>query len=449
MYDDPSEPVELGAGIFVEANRILYNAAKEFGLELVGGPRNEIRRPGGVNAPEFGVWNGEKFVYMHDGQNQWWDLSKLMWRYGILAPMRTDRLVKATIGRFLRLYDEWLSYESLTDAADRLGLTALTSVSGGQLLKSHSIGDKFANEIVQAGTRVNYAQNISYIHGLESMVSMAGSGAMSVRGGNWQIFAKMLQMSSAEINLDSEVITLERTEDGLWKLEINQRSIDGIVEVKSETFDSVVIASPFQYAGLEIEPAPSRTPIPVPYVELHVTLFTSPHELSANAFKLSTADIVPNTILTTLPSSSNGQHPLNDGEPDSSDEIDFFSISTLRSVYNQHLKQNEYLYKIFSASRFSDTHLCQILGLSQEPLSTSERCGDISSIVTWKYEKTWNAYPYEYPRHNFEPHWLADNLWYTGGMDSFISTMETNALMGRKVGHALVERWMHIRDCDA
>ena len=442
MYDDPSEPVELGASIFVEANRILYNAVKEFGFELVGGPTDEIRRPEGKNASEFGVWNGDEFVYMHDGHNQWWDLSKLIWRYGILAPMRTDRLVKATIDRFLRLYDEWLPFESLTDAADRLGLTALTSISGRQLLESHSIGDKFANEIVQAGTRVNYAQNISYIHGLETMVSMAGSGAMSVQGGNWQIFAMMLETSSAEINLDSEVSMLEKTEDGLWKLEINQRGVDDIVETRYEMFDSVVIASPFQYAGLEIEPTPSINPTTVPYVELHVTLFTSPYELSATAFNLSSAATVPNTVLTTLPSSSKGQHPINDGKNDSSDQIDFFSISTLRSTFNPHLHQDEYLYKIFSPSRFSDHHLCYILGLSQDLSTLGERCGDMSSVLTWKYEKTWNSYPYEYPQRRFDPHWLDENLWYTGGMDSFISTMETNALMGRRVGHALVEKWM-------
>ena len=466
VYDDPSEPVELGASIFVEANKILCAAAEEFGFDVGSadvGRRKGFGREGGGEgaggggdekdataaaaavAPQFGVWNGKEFVYIHQGQNQWWDLSKLVWNYGLLAPMRTNKLVKATINQFLRLYEEWQPHQTLTDAAAALELTGLTSVSGRELLKAHSVSEKFANEIVQAGTRVNYAQNISFIHGLETMVSMAGAGAMSVAGGNWRIFSKMLQVASAEINLGSEVKTLEKAADGLWRVEVDQKGVGDLLDRRSEIFDTVVVASPFQYADLEIQPTPSHVPAPVPYVGLHVTLFTSPYELSASAFNLSSDGLVPDTILTTLLSSSSlasNQRPINDGESQSFDGTGFFSISTLRSVYNPQLRQAEYLYKVFSPTRLSDSFLCHILGLSHEPTIVGERCGNMSTVLTWRHEKTWNSYPYEYPRAGFEPHWLGENLWYTGGMDNFISTMETNALMGRKVASDIIDKWM-------
>ena len=37
---------------------------------------------------------------------------------------------------------------------------------------------------------------------------------------------------------------------------------------------------------------------------------------------------------------------------------------------------------------------------------------------------------------------LAPGLWYTGGIESFISTMETSALMGKNVAALMVQSWL-------
>jgi prenylcysteine oxidase/farnesylcysteine lyase len=46
-----------------------------------------------------------------------------------------------------------------------------------------------------------------------------------------------------------------------------------------------------------------------------------------------------------------------------------------------------------------------------------------------------------YPRVTFEETLLAPGVWYTGGIESFISTMETSALMGRNVAALMVQSW--------
>lgn len=46
---------------------------------------------------------------------------------------------------------------------------------------------------------------MSEIHALGAAVSMATSGAKSVKGGNWQIFAGMLKNASATVVLGTEV----------------------------------------------------------------------------------------------------------------------------------------------------------------------------------------------------------------------------------------------------
>ena len=62
--------------------------------------------------------------------------------------------------------------------------------------------------------------------------------------------------------------------------------------------------------------------------------------------------------------------------------------------------------------------------------------------ISWYYRKIWDSYPYEYPRVTFENIELADGFYYTSGMESFISTMETNALMGKNVARLIVDDYL-------
>lgn len=123
--------------------------------------------------PLLGIWNSEEFVFTQaPGGRDWWDNAKLIWKYG-LAPIRTVRLMKSTVGKFLKMYEApYFPWVSLNQVIYDLGLNVVTAATGEQYLKENSIGDLFANEIIQASTRVNYAQNLPLIHGLEAMVCM-------------------------------------------------------------------------------------------------------------------------------------------------------------------------------------------------------------------------------------------------------------------------------------
>ncbi|KAG9636680.1 putative prenylcysteine lyase, partial [Aureobasidium melanogenum] len=163
VYGDEQNPVELGASIFVEVNHNLVDAAKEFNLSTSG--IRELSTEG----PVLGIWNGRDFVYMQSSGGSWWDTAKLFWRYG-LAPLKTVKLMKATVAKFLKMYEEpYFPWESLSQVAYELGLTAATASTGEQFLDQNGIGKLFAQDIIQASTRVNYAQNLPLIHGLEAM----------------------------------------------------------------------------------------------------------------------------------------------------------------------------------------------------------------------------------------------------------------------------------------
>ncbi|PSN62596.1 prenylcysteine oxidase-like protein 1 precursor [Corynespora cassiicola Philippines] len=422
-WNDPTTPVELGASIFVEVNHILVEAAKTFNLSA------DSKETTVEGVPDLGVWNGHEFVVITESGDSWWDKAKLLWRYG-WAPIKTNRLMKETVGKFLKMYEAPLfPWKSLTEVTETVGLTGTFSSTGEQFLKQGGIGDLFATEIIQASTRVNYAQNLGLIHGLETMVCMATNGAMAIDGGNYQIFENMVNSSSTiSTHLNTQIAKVSKQSDNTYNLTTKSG--------ETSNFDTVIIATPLQFSELDIDPRPKHVPDVIPYVKLHVTLFASPHRLDPKAFNLDPDKNVPQYVLTTLPPGENpGADPNGVGAPG------FLSISNHGSGINPHTSRSELLYKIFSPMPINATFLSHILG---KDIGDGEaKHGSRDGAVSWIYHKTWHSYPYMYPRVTFDEIRLdGDGLWYTSAIESFISTMETSALMGKNVAKLVANGWV-------
>ena len=466
--DDPRYPTELGASIFVEVNQILYKAAQDFNLSTDALKSSHVKG----SQYSLGVWDGESFVLRmaatEDGGNSWWDLAKLVWRYG-LAPYRTQQLMKSTTGRFFRFYDELFPFSSLNEAAARVGLVDFTASTGKEVLKQGGVSDKYSTEIVQASTRVNYGQNLGGIHGLEALVCMATDGAMAVEGGNWQIFDRMLNASEADVRLNTKVTGVKRLDSGTYTIQTTEPSEKSRLEAQlKQEFDAIVLAAPHQFSDIKFTPSLRHVPDEIPYVKLHVTLFTTPYCLSPSFFNFdsSASGEVPEMVLTTLPEGMDlgarmGKHGVG--------PAGFWSVNLLRTI--DHNGTTQYLYKVFSPERLNATWMSDLLGLEEKAHSngppkaqstaSSAKCPKVANSklvanheddnsidqiskehITWSYEKVWDSYPYELPRQTFERIKLDKNVWYTSGIESFISTMETSALMGKNVAKLIVDEYM-------
>jgi len=419
-------------------NRNLVSAVERFGLSTDGlgaGDGNKIPNT-------LGVYNGEAWVYMQSSEDSnWWTGAKLLWKYG-LAPIRTQNLMKETTGKFFKMYDApHFPFSDLSQTIYDVGLTDIIASTGEQYLKGNNIEAPFSTDIIQASTRVNYAQNLDTIHGLETMVCMATSGAMSVRGGNWQIFSHMLSASRAMVHRNTSVTSITKQSDGSYDLtSVPYPAWDVLPKpnsmvITTASYDTIILASPLQYADLTLSPPPLKPPSTIPYVHLHVTLFTSPYTLNPLFFHLHPSSKVPRTILTTP--NPQGKSP------------DFYSISTLRTSLNPATAEQEFLYKIFSPEPMSRESMISIL-YSDEDDTTRE-------TISWILRKEWNSYPIEYPRVTFEDVFLQDEegggegkgaggLWYTSGIESFISTMETSSLMGMNIAKLVTDGWRRNED---
>ncbi|RVX74832.1 hypothetical protein B0A52_01109 [Exophiala mesophila] len=478
----PEYPVELGASIFVAINHILVNATRELNLTS----SVKIYQAPPEAKYELGVWDGTSFVFTADVDDDdnssargWWGIVKLLWRYG-LAPIRTRRAAQAAAATFSKFYEPPLfPFHSLQEVIEETGLIDYTSVTGTEALTNAGVSEKFRREIVQASTRVNYASNLDAIHGLEALVCMAVEGATAVEGGNAQIFEAMAKDSADRVLLNTTVTDVVKDDkSNMVRLSIQNPTT---LEMVTQDFDTVVLAAPLQFSNLSFTPPLASPPKPIPYVPLHVTLFTTPYRLSPLFFNLENIDDVPASVLTTLPPKSSSSTNLTSSISDSrtltnpAGSPGFWSISTLRVLTDvpNYPDSPQYLYKIFSPAPLKASWLAELFDIpyvaspsfssSTSPSSSSESFEDgpdqdsISSLpdgaITWYHHKFWYSYPYETPRRQFEDFELtmqspttdsasSSNLWYLSGMESFISTMETSALAGMNVARLIVDGWV-------
>ena len=144
-------------------------------------------------------------------------------RFNVFSSSRVGDVVT----NFIKVYDQEPRWENITSLAEALGFASAVQSPTDSYLGAQGVSDLFAHEIVEAATRVNYAQvchylppadnsrltyfqNVDELHALEGMVSMATNGATGVLGGNYQIFEEFARRSGAKLLLNTPVSSLPR-----------------------------------------------------------------------------------------------------------------------------------------------------------------------------------------------------------------------------------------------
>ena len=272
---------------------------------------------------------------------------------------------------------------------------------------------------------------------------MAPDDAVQVVGGNWQIFSIMVNQSGAALNKETTVTSIDvksGTGDGesppKYSLRAKMTGSDETgVDEYPVAFDDVVVATPWQFSDIVAGDGTIQHMIDkIPYVTLHVTLFTSPHRLSPEFFGLAPGSKAPTTVLTTL-------SPGEEAKPGSAaaGKVGFYSVSTLSMITNPTTGQQEYTYKIFSPDVVTPDLLSRLLGVKIPETFTGSTTPDTQEAISWYHPHVFQSYPVAYPRVTFQDPIVGRGVYYTAGIESFISCMETNALMGKNVARLIVD----------
>lgn len=278
---------------------------------------------------------------------------------------------------------------------------------------------------------------------------MAAEGAVAVVGGNWQIFSRMAQKSGAHVQLNTTVASIARKgpASSASKYVIkttSSTSPKSKAQAQDVEFDDVVIATPYQFSGITHEDNLMEHPIEsIPYATLHVTLFATPFRLSGEFFGLEPGTEAPISVLTTL---GEGEEPRPGTE--GAGKAGFYSATLVKVVTNPKTQGREYVYKIFSPEAVTAGFLSSLLGVKvPETFTQAEQGSDQEKIsatnpISWYHPTVFKPYPQKLPRVTFQDPILGQGLYYTSGIESFISTMETSALMGRNVARLIVDDYL-------
>ncbi|CAH7671177.1 prenylcysteine oxidase [Phakopsora pachyrhizi] len=434
-FEEPDRypPIEAGASIFVKANRHLFKAVDQFNLTIDSFDDPSLK--------ELAIWDGTEFAFRETGRS-WVDKIKLMWRYG-KAPLQLDSITTKTTTRFESIYSSEFNskgpFDNLDDWAIATGLSDLLTVTASyNLVEQEGINVQAVNELVASATRCNYGQDVSTIHALGALVSLAGSEGYSIKGGNRQIYENFATRSGAKLHLSRQVTSISRVKGSqergetpiskfvLGSRRTNNRSV-GSHEQELDNdlpFDVVVLAAPFHQTRFDRLDVGRLNSIPdQPFVHLHVTLLvtnlTSP---SAKLFGGAENERAPRSIYSTMMRNvlGAGKRPI------------FNSLNYIRNIGKREgVIGDMNVVKIFSEGEMSDETLGELFKSSEN--------------ILWLKRIEWDSYPILNPlksKSSFTPTKLADSFYYLNGFESLISTMETQTVSAWNVANLITrDRW--------
>ncbi|KAK4519197.1 uncharacterized protein ATC70_009429 [Mucor velutinosus] len=384
--------IELGASIFVEANKNLMMATERFGLNKtrLTAFEEEISVK---NRPGLGVWNGKEFLFEESGS--YWDSMKALWRYGF-TPLKFQRKQKEVVQRFMELYDTDHGFEHVSEIVKSLDYQSLLNMTAEAYLKELGINDRFAQEILQTATRGNYCQDLNTLHALAVMVSMeAGHGTWAVESGNYNIFEEFARRSQAAIQLQTKVIAVNNITEVDTDGNTAQRYVVETLDGTSQVFDEVVLAAPIKFSGIHQFPFPTKQE-ERPYHPVYVTLIAGHPD---PCYFGKTMENMPTFVVST-------GVPLVDGFENGQAPFNTFSV-------HRFLENGESVIKIFSQVELHDDYLDKLF------LNRS-----------WTYRKGWHAFPQLEPIAKDQPFPSfilktdendESGIIYTGAFENFIS----------------------------
>ncbi|XP_028766094.1 farnesylcysteine lyase-like [Neltuma alba] len=387
---------EAGASILHPKNFHALNYTKLLNLEF----KEKDSSSGSLS---LGIWDGEKFVFktlkidsnvpLLDKLVSIVNSILLFIRYGF-SLLKMNIFVESTVARFLRYYDEPASrpiFETPDAMLKWAGLYNLTTRTLRDELVDLGLSPLLIEELVTVITRINYGQSV-YISGLAGTVSLAGSGGglWSIKGGNWQMAAGLINQSDVALHLHEEIESIADLGDFY---ELNS------TKGNSYVCEVAVVATPLDESNIQLFPQTSISKRKTQHT--HATFVRG--LLNPAYFGLSAVTEIPDLVGTV-----------------EAPDLPFSSISVLKKY-----DEKDATYKIFSRQPVSDSLLDTIFSVRKETIRIN-----------------WPAYPLYRAPEVFTPFLLdGRHLYYVNTFENAASTMETSAVAAENVARLILSRY--------
>ena len=325
---------------------------------------------------------------------------------------------------------------------ESLGLRALAGISAQSHYTFNRVSSLFVDEIIDAATRTNYAQDVDRMHAFAGLVSLADSGARGVDGGNQLIFERMLNASGATVKRRSsgDVTGIMKLGNALDAQQLGhlpssaflKRKEAGIAELPlwwvgtrnghGNLYDAVLVATPWHNAGITLLNTDKVIPR-YDFRRLHVTIVvTSAKHPDPVYFGHKKSYKIPRTILTTyVRERKEDENPTR-----------FLSLSYVDMLRRNGRPVREkghplHVVKLFSLQKLNDENIEDLFGKHR---------------VLWTYRKRWDSYPILDVTDKFGDFEVDTNLYNINAMERWVSTMETSTVAAKNVVALLLEKWL-------
>ncbi|WFC95135.1 hypothetical protein MBRA1_001780 [Malassezia brasiliensis] len=316
--------------------------------------------------------------------------------------------------------DTGYPWPSVAALAEQIEARELVSQSAQTYFAYHKVSEVCIDELFNAATRANYAQDIQNIHAFAGLVSMAANGPNGVEGGNAQIFEHMLRRSNATVyrGASGEVTGIMKIQSETTEQDtpVTQWRI-GTRDGHSDVYDVVLIAAPWHSSDITLLNTEKSVP-GFRYQRVHVTLVvTDAPQPNPVYFGFDrTFDRVPRTIVTTH---LDGDNP------------DFLSLS-----YQRRLKHTKYHGQTWDA-----LYVVKLFSWAPIPSKTINKIFGNGKVV-WTHEKSWSAFPKLTPTDRLGQFEVDTNLYNVNAMERLVSTMETSTLAAKNVVGLVLQKWL-------
>ncbi|XP_033127631.1 prenylcysteine oxidase 1-like [Anneissia japonica] len=391
---------ESGGSVLHEKNMYMNKFVEDYGLDVADSP-----------SLNMGIYDGEEFVF-EESSFDIVNLLKLMWRYKLDFFYLNNRIDKM-IEKFNSIYeiqDAGYAFSTPAKLLNAMDMTFMnyTKEPLARVLKDDfGLSQRTIDELASVATRDNYGQSVN-MTAFAGLISLAGvqPGLWSVFGGNKLVCEKLLNSSKATW-VNEAVVKVEGAENGSYTLYWEDETSDG--ELKSKTFDIVIVATPLHDKVSNISFEGISPDIHNFHGEYQRTVATFIRGTPNSTYFGKSTGGLPDQVLTT----QDGNIPIRTLALKI--PVDFASGS------NEDIPN---VYKMFSERPLSGNEI-DVLFLNRSEVKVID----------------WRAYPNYSTNQKLPPYQLNEKLYYTSGLEWGASAMEVGAISAKNVALLAFQNW--------
>lgn len=279
----------LGASFLLKENQIIYKMINDLNISTQFAQDE--------NEGSLGIFNNRSILFTL-GNSDFANVIKVVWRYGLFAPLRAKRIIAEYLVKFNKIYEllnEKKTSSSLYELLQKTQNEHLLTTTIGEYLKQNGVSAKYVDELYNAVIAGIYNQG-NEVNSYAGFVALIGANnsPLNIVGGNDLLIKKIIesneQTGAFNLFLNSSIMEIARN---------NSKFIVKDNDGTEKIYDYIIIACPLIYTNITF------TNIKIDKKNYYPDKFVAPYLAYVKGiprpefFNWSTKETLPETLIST------------------------------------------------------------------------------------------------------------------------------------------------------